>query len=46
MLKVLENSYRATNISFIQEWTESAEKAEVNLYEIINAIKVDQHTLI
>ena len=40
MLKVLENSYRATNISFIQEWTEFAEKAEVNLYEIINAIKV------
>ena len=40
ILKVLENSYRATNISFIQEWTEFAEKAEVNLYEIINAIKV------
>ena len=39
MTKVLENSYRATNIAFIQEWTEFAEKAEVNLYEIINAIK-------
>tara|TARA_X000000950_G_scaffold289243_1_gene411159 strand:+ start:4071 stop:5618 length:1548 start_codon:yes stop_codon:yes gene_type:complete len=39
MAKVLENSYRATNIAFIQEWTEYAEKANVNLYEIINAIK-------
>jgi len=40
MTKVLENSYRATNIAFIQEWTEFAEKAEVNLYDIINAIKI------
>ena len=39
MAKVLENSYRATNIAFIQEWTEFAEKAEVNLFEIINAIR-------
>ena len=40
MLKVLENSYRATNISFIQEWTEL--KAEVNLYEIINIYKINK----
>lgn len=40
MAKVMENSYRSTNIAFIQEWTEYAEKADVNLYDIINAIKV------
>ena len=40
MTKVLENSYRATNIAFIQEWTEYSEKAEVNLYDIIKAIRV------
>jgi len=37
--KVLENSYRAMNIAFIQEWTEFAEKAGVNLYEVIGAIR-------
>ena len=40
MAKVLENSYRAANIAFIQEWTEYAEKAGVNLYDVINAIRV------
>tara|TARA_Y100001970_G_C14193523_1_gene836760 strand:+ start:208 stop:1713 length:1506 start_codon:yes stop_codon:yes gene_type:complete len=40
MAKVLENSYRAANIAFIQEWTEYAEKAGVNLYDIVNAIRV------
>ena len=40
MTKVLENSYRALNIAFIQEWTEYAEKADVNLHDIITAIKV------
>ena len=40
MAKVLENSYRSTNIAFIQEWTEYAEKAKVDLYSIINAIKI------
>tara|TARA_B110000971_G_C20026346_1_gene509019 strand:+ start:635 stop:2146 length:1512 start_codon:yes stop_codon:yes gene_type:complete len=40
MTKVLENSYRSTNIAFIQEWTEFAEKAEVNLHDIISAIRV------
>ena len=37
--KVLENSFRAMNIAFIQEWTEFAENAKVNLYDIIDAIK-------
>ncbi len=39
MAKVLENSYRAMNISFIVEWSRFAEEAEVDLYSVINAIK-------
>lgn len=39
MAKVLENSYRAMNIAFIEEWTLFAEKANVNLYEILSNIK-------
>ena len=38
--KVLENSYRAMNISFIVEWSRFAEEAGVNLYEVIEAIKM------
>jgi len=38
--KVLENSYRAMNISFIVEWSRYAEEAKVNLYEIIDAIRL------
>ena len=37
--KVLENSYRAMNIAFMQEWTELAEVAGVNLFEVIDGIK-------
>jgi len=40
MSKVLENSFRAMNIAFIQEWTEFAESAGVDLYEVINAIRM------
>ncbi|MBM4427692.1 MAG: nucleotide sugar dehydrogenase [Chloroflexi bacterium] len=40
MAKVLENSYRAMNISFVIEWTQFAEEAGVNLYEIVKAIRV------
>lgn len=39
MAKVLENSYRAMNIAFIQEWTEFANEADVNLFEVIQAIR-------
>ncbi|ABC45357.1 NDP-sugar dehydrogenase, putative [Salinibacter ruber DSM 13855] len=39
MTKVLENSYRAMNIAFVQEWTEFAEEVGVNLYEVIEAIR-------
>ena len=38
--KVLENSYRATNIAFVHEWGQFAEKIGVNLFEVIKAIKV------
>lgn len=40
MAKVLENSFRAMNIAFIQEWTEYAEQAKVNLFEVIEAIRM------
>ena len=39
MAKVLENSFRATNIAFAVEWSRFAEEAGVNLYEIVNAIR-------
>lgn len=39
MSKVLENSFRAMNIAFIQEWTEYAELAGVDLFEVIDAIR-------
>ena len=40
MAKVLENSYRAMNIAFAVEWSRFAEEAEVNLYEIIDSIRM------
>jgi UDP-N-acetyl-D-glucosamine dehydrogenase len=40
MSKVLENSFRAMNIAFIQEWTEFAENAGVNMFDVIQAIRV------
>lgn len=39
MAKVLENSYRATNIAFAVEWSRFAEEAGVDLYSVINAIR-------
>ena len=39
MAKVLENSYRAMNIAFIEEWTVFAEKAGVDLYEVLDRIR-------
>ena len=38
--KVLENTYRAINISIIDEWSKFAELTKINLYDIINAIKI------
>ena len=37
---MLENTYRATNIALIQEWTEFAEYAGVNLFQIIEVIRM------
>lgn len=40
MAKVLENSYRAMNIAFMVEWSRFAEAAGVDLYEVVDAIKM------
>jgi nucleotide sugar dehydrogenase len=40
MAKVLENSYRAMNIAFAQEWARFAEEAGVNIYEVVDAIRM------
>ena len=40
MAKVLENSYRAMNIAFIDEWSKFSEVAKVDLQEVISAIKL------
>lgn len=38
--KVLENSYRAANIAFIEEWGRFAEAVGVDLFEVIDAIRM------
>jgi len=38
--KVLENSYRAMNIAFIDEWSKFAEVSGVDLFKVIDTIKV------
>jgi nucleotide sugar dehydrogenase len=38
--KVLENSFRATNIAFIEEWGRFAEAVGIDLFEVIEAIRV------
>lgn len=37
--KVLENSYRATTIAFMEEWGRFAEAVGVDLFQVINAIR-------
>jgi UDP-N-acetyl-D-glucosamine dehydrogenase len=37
--KVMENSYRAVNIAFVEEWARFAEAVEVDLFEVIGAIR-------
>lgn len=37
--KVLENSYRAMNIAFMEEWGRFAEALDIDLFEVINAIR-------
>ena len=38
--KVLENSYRATNIALIDEWVKYADELNIDLLNVINAIKL------
>ncbi len=40
MAKVLENSYRAMNIAFMVEWSRFAEEAGVDIYEVVQAIRM------
>jgi len=37
--KVLENSYRALNIAFMDEWGRFAERVGIDMFEVINAIR-------
>ena len=38
--KVLENSYRAANIAFVEEWARLAERIGVDMFSVIEAIRV------
>ena len=44
LAKILENSYRAMNIAFIHEWTLFAEDIGINLFEVIDSIRVRKGT--
>lgn len=44
LAKLLENSYRAANIAFIHEWTLMAEELGINLFEVVESIRVRQGT--
>lgn len=44
MAKLLENSYRATNIAFIEEWARLAEGAGVDLFDVIRSIRLRKGT--
>lgn len=39
MGKILENSYRAMNIAFMEEWGRFAEAVNVDLFEVLTAIR-------
>jgi UDP-N-acetyl-D-glucosamine dehydrogenase len=40
MAKVLENSFRAMNIAFMVEWSRFAEEADVDIYAVVQAIRM------
>ena len=44
MAKLLENSYRATNIAFIEEWARLAEDVGVDLFDVIHSVRVRKGT--
>lgn len=38
--KLMENSYRALNIAFIQEWVEFAHEQKIDLFAVVEAIRM------
>jgi nucleotide sugar dehydrogenase len=44
MAKLLENSYRATNIAFIEEWARLAEGVGVDLFDVIHSVRLRKGT--
>ncbi len=44
MAKLLENSYRATNIAFIEEWARLAEDVGVDLFDVIHSVRMRKGT--
>lgn len=38
--KIMENSYRALNIAFIDEWSKFADIVKIDLFDIVSAIRV------
>ena len=38
--KIMENSYRALNIAFIDEWSKFADIVKIDLFDIISAIRI------
>jgi nucleotide sugar dehydrogenase len=44
MAKLMENSYRAVNIAFIEEWADLAEAAGVDLFDVISSIRLRKGT--
>ncbi len=44
LAKLLENSYRAMNIAFIQEWTVAAEALGIDLFAVVDSIRVRRGT--
>lgn len=44
LAKLLENSYRAANIAFIHEWALLAEQTGINLFEVVDSIRVRKGT--
>ena len=41
--KIVENTYRAINIALVDEWSQFAEIANINLNEVLVAIETDRH---
>ena len=44
LAKILENSFRAANIAFIHEWTLLAEQTGINLWSVVDSIRVRKGT--